>query len=133
MSSNANQYLAALNQLKGKSLGDGVNKKGEAYRRNVNFQPGYEQLLQIVGGLQKKVDRINQCITLEGAQEYASKRKNWSAHEADITGPNGKPDGIKEVFVCDAKGNLKVINGMGLSKTDYPYRKAYRTVNKTKE
>ena len=41
-------------------------------------------------------------MTLEGAKEYATKKgKNWSAHEEDITGPDGKPDGINEVFVCE--------------------------------
>ena len=122
------------NNLKGRKLNDGTNKKGEKYARSMNFQPGYGDLLHIIAGLQKKVDRINQCVTLEGAKEYAaSKGKNWSAHEEDITGSDGKPDGIKEVFVCDNKGNLKVINGYALSKTDYPYRKAYRTENNTKD
>jgi hypothetical protein len=118
---------SALDSYAGTDVGNGTNKKNETYSRKLKYQQGYNELAHIVAGLQKDIKKINQCITLNGAQEYASKHKNWTAHEADIIGPHGKPDGIKEVFVCDADGNLKVINGMGLSKTSYPYRKAYRT------
>ena len=98
------------NNLKGRKLNDGTNKKGEKYARSMNFQPGYGDLLHIIAGLQKKVDRINQCVTLEGAKEYAaSKGKNWSAHEEDITGSDGKPDGIKEVFECENKEDFSEI------------------------
>ena len=125
----------------GKPLNAGTDRRNQVYNRNVGFQPGYDDLVNIIAGLQKDVKKINQCITLQGAQEYVNAvdkagkriRNNWSAHEEDITGPNGKPDGIKEVFVCDAKGNLKVINGYGLGKTKYPIRKAYRTKYPTKE
>ena len=122
----------------GNELPEGINAKGKAYTRTLSFQPGYDDLVNIVAGLQKDVKRINQAITLEGAQAYVDAvdrsgkkiRKNWTAHEEDITGPNGKPDGIKEVFVTDAKGNLKIINGYTLGKTTYPLRKAYRTAIK---
>ena len=122
-----------ITNLLNRDLGKGKNKKNEEYDRKFSLQPGYDELIHIVAGLQKDVKKINQCITLDGAKEYASKRKNWTAHEEDITGPHGKPDGINEVFVCDAKGNLKVINGVGLEKSQYPYRKAYRTMKPTKD
>ena len=93
-----------------------------------------ESLVNIVAGLQKDVKRINEAITLAGAQEYAAKHgSNWTAHEVDITGPEGRPDGIKEVFITDGSGNVKVINGYGLSKTTYPQRKLYRTVYPTRD
>lgn len=115
-------------------LPGGTNKKGQAYDRRVGYGPGMKELVQVVAGLQKDVKRLNNCLTLEGATAYAAKQgRNWSAHEADITGPNGKPDGINEVFVTDGKGNVKVINGYELTKTTYPIRKLYRTVYKTKE
>lgn len=105
-----------------------------AYDRHIDFQPGMEGLVNIVAGLQKDVKRINEAITLAGAQQYAAKHgRNWSAHEEDITGPDGRPDGIKEVFVTDGSGNVKVINGYGLSKTTYPQRKLYRTVYPTRD
>jgi len=119
--------------LRGRPLAKGTNKKGQVYDRNLNFEKGYAELMSIVAELQKDVKRINQAITLEGAQEYASKRKNWEAFEEDITGPDGKPDGIPEVIVTDAKGNVKIINGMTLAKSKYPIRKAYRTMYKTPE
>ena len=107
-------------------LQQGINKKGETYDRKIEFPPGMAELVNIVAGLQKDVKRINKAFTLEGAKEYAKKKgRNWTAHEEDITGPNGKPDGIKEVFVTDGKGNVKVINGYGLGKTSYPLKKLY--------
>ena len=125
--------------MTGNKLPDGTDAEGKAYTRNLSFQPGYGELVNIVAGLQKDVKRINQAITLEGAQAYVDAvdkygkkiRKNWTAHEEDITGPNGHPDGVKEVFVTDAKGNLRIINGYTLGKTTYPIRKAYRTLFNT--
>ena len=50
------EKIATLNnQIKSRRLPDGVNKKGESYTRNRNFQPGYEQLVQVIARLQKKV------------------------------------------------------------------------------
>lgn len=112
--------------LAGQSLPKGKDKHDKEYARSVQFKDGYSELARIVAGLGKEVKRINQCLTLQGAQQYVSKKKNWTAHEADITGKNGIPDGVKEVFVCDSKGNLKIINGYGLEKSEYPWRKAYR-------
>ena len=134
-------YRYVSHGMAGKPLKTGTDKNGQVYNRNLGFQPGYDDLVNIVAGLQKDVKKINQCITLEGAQAYVDAvdkngdpiRKNWQAIEADITGPNGKPDGINEVFVTDAKGNLKIINGYTLGKSTYPVRKAYRTAFKTKD
>ena len=132
-SGNDFEDIGDISALGGRPITQGTTKKGVMYNRNINFGPGYEELARIVAGLGKDVKRINQCLTKAGAIEYASKRRNWTAHEADITGANGKPDGIKEVFVCDGTGNVKVINGVGLTKTTYPTRKAYRTLYTTKE
>ena len=126
-------YDQFVKELRGHDLTGGKDKEGKYYQRKVEFAPGYEELARVVAGLGKEIKRINQCLTLEGAKEYASKRKNWSADEADITGPNGIPDGIKEVYVADSKGRVKVINGYGLAKSQYPVRKAYRTLYPKKE
>ena len=130
--------MNTLNRLKSIQLPQGTRTSRQGiqtpYNRSVQLQPGMDDLVDIVAGLQKDVKRINEALTLKGAREYARKHgSNWSAHEEDITGPNGKPDGIKEVFVCDSKGNVKVINGYGLSKTSYPLRKLYRTMAPTKD
>ena len=119
--------------FKVKQTNQGTNSKGTQYNRNIDFEDGYAELAKIVAGLGKEVKRINQCLTKAGAIEYARKRMNWTAHEADITGPNGEPDGVKEVFVCDADGKVKVINGVGLAKSTFPLRKAYFTMHETKE
>ncbi len=114
-------------------LPPGTDKKGRQFDRHIGYEPGMRDLVEIVAGLQKDVKRINKCLTLEGAKNFIKDKKNWGAYEEDITGPNGKPDGIKEVFVTDSKGRVKVINGYELGKTTYPIRKAYYTTLPTKE
>ena len=130
-----------IHDLKGQSIGQGRNTRTrETYDRRVNFQPGYDELARIVAGLGREVSQIKDAVTLRGAREYVNKvdkegnliRKNWSAHEADITGPSGTPDGIPEVFITDSKGNVKIINGFTLKKSKYPQRKAYRIFRPTK-
>ena len=118
-------------KIRSVQLNQGRTKRGEAYDRQIQFKPGMEELVNIVAGLQKDVKRINKAITLQGAKDYVKNKPNWTAHEEDITGPNGKPDGIKEVFIADSKGNVKAINGYTLGKSDYPMRKLYRTVYPT--
>lgn len=97
------------------------------YPREIRTSPEMKNLIQVVAGLQKDVKRINSCITKNDAEAWLKKNKKhqWQAHEADIIGPNGVPDGINEVFVTDANGNIRVINGYGLSKSKYPERKIY--------
>ena len=101
-------------------------KKKENVDRTIHAQPGMAELVNIVAGLQKDVRRINKCLTLEGAQEYVKDRAGWNAFEEDITGPDGHPDGIPEVLVTDAYGNIKVINGYGLRKGTYTQRKLFQ-------
>ena len=110
----------------------GTDKTGRTFELHIGYDPGMKELVQIVAGLQIDVKRINKCLTLEVAQNYIKGKKNWGAYEEDITGPNGKPDGIKEVFVTNAQGNVKVINGYELGKTDYPTCKAYYSTFPTK-
>ena len=115
-------------------LKQGTRKNGSTYNRNPQAINGMSELVNIVAGLQKDVKRINKCLTLAGAQEYAAKKgQNWEASELDFTGPNGKPDGINEVIVTDSKGNIRVINGYALEKTTFPKRKLYRTLYPTVE
>ena len=119
--------------LRNRPLKQGKDKADKPYPRKINFPPGYSELANVVAGLHKDVKRINQCLTLAGAKKYADKRKNWQAFEEDITGPHGKPDGIEEVLVTDAHGNVRVVNGMTLRKSVYPWRKLYQTAYPTKE
>ena len=115
--------------------GDNRRKITKRYRREPQAHGGMKELVDIVAGLQKDVKRINKCLTLDGAKDYIAKnkKKNWQASELDFTGPNGKPDGINEVIVTDANGNIRIINGYTLAKSTYPQRKLYRTIYPTKE
>ena len=102
----------------------------------IGFNPGYLELLDLVAGLQKDARRIQDCVTKAGAEEWLkkTKRKDWTVYEEDITGSvRGQPDGIKEVLVCDKKGNLRVVNGWTIKKSDFPTRRAYRTAYTTQE
>ncbi len=104
-------------------------KTGKKYDRSVSVAPDMYNLINVVAGMQKDIKRINSCITKDGADAWIAKtnKKNWSSHEEDIIGPNGRPDGINEVFVTDANGNIRVINGYGLAQSQYPQRKTFYT------
>ena len=58
-------------------LSQGRNKRGQVYNRQIQFQPGMEELVKVVAGLQKDVKRINNAITLQGAQNYIQNKPNW--------------------------------------------------------
>ena len=108
----------------------GYDAENKRYDRKLQVRNGMNELMTIVAGLQKEVKRLNNCLTLPDAKKWIerNKKKNWQAHEMDITGPDGRPDGIPEVFITDGHGNMKVINGWTLSKSHYPERKFYRSV-----
>ena len=112
-----------------------VSEESKKLPERFNYRPGYDELLHLVAGLQKDVKRIQDCVTLEGANDWIKryKKNGWTVYEDDITGPKGVPDGIKEIFVVDKKGNLRIVNGWALKKSDFPLRKAYRLENKTKD
>jgi hypothetical protein len=105
------------------------------------YGPGMEQLTDIVAGMYKDIKQIKKATTYDGAQELVDSHnkyiqdphKYWKAHELDITGAGGKPDGIEEVFATDGKGNIKIINGFTLAKSHYPQRKAFYTKYPTPE
>ena len=111
----------------GRKLDPGTDIHGNQYTRHLDYEPGAEELLKIVGGLQRGVKQVNGTQTLQGAKNWIArnKKKNWFASEGDITGPGGVPDGIPEVYITDRDGNLKVINGYALADSTYPWKKAY--------
>ena len=121
------QY-AEIDTISGFPAPDGVKGPNNTpFPRRINFNYGGRELTRIVAGLQKGVRQINGTQTKAGAIDWINRnhKKNWTAHEADITGANNKPDGIDEVFVLDGKGNLKIINGYALGPSHYGWRKAY--------
>ena len=109
--------------------GYGEDSKGNKYQRYFDYGPGGQELMYLAAGLRKDLRRIPGTQTKAGAQAWIAKnkKKNWSALEEDFTGPENKPDGIKEVVITDAKGRVKVVNGYALKNSDYPWRKAYYT------
>ncbi len=118
------------------ALPQGMDRKGHPYDRLIQYKDnsGTRELVNIVAKLQKDFKRFNQCITLAGAQQYArSKGDNWGAFAADVTGPGDKKDGIDEVFVTDGKGAIRIVNGIGLRKSDYPLKQAYYTEFPTRD
>ena len=119
------QYERAFYNLRGRALTDGM-KDGKSYTRKLEFGPGAQELTRIVACLGRGVKKLNGTQTLLGAQRWIAKYKpeqNWEAFEDDITGPNGKPDGLKEIVICDAKDNVRVVNGYTLCGSDYQWRK----------
>ena len=115
--------------------GYGEDRFGTKYQQYLDYDPGAKELMYIAGGLRKDFRRIPGTQTLAGANAWISKnkKKNWRAFEEDITGPELHPDGIKEVFITDSKGKVKVVNGYTLKKSDYPWRKTYYETYTTPE
>lgn len=80
--------------------------------------------------MQNDIKRLNGTLAPQVAK--ASKQKNRTANEADITGRNRKPDGIKEVFTTYGKGNMKSINEFGLTKGTYHSRRKGHSLSQFK-
>ena len=120
----------AYRDIRGKPLGEKYKIGDQEYQRKLDFGPGAQELTRIVAGLGRGVKKVNGTQTLDGAKAWIAKNKAdqyWEAYEEDITGPHGKPDGVKEIIVCDKKGNVRIVNGYTLCGSDYPWRKAYYT------
>ena len=119
----------AVKNWRGVPLTPGTNKRdGTPYKRYAEYGPGGQELLTIVAGLNKGIRQINGTQTYNGAWDWINKYhadKNWEARKEDITGPNGKPDGMDEVVIYDSKGRVKVVNGYTLTGSDYPWKAAY--------
>ena len=135
----AHQYQVSawknIAKMRNKPLSDGTDREGKTYSRKLNYQPGYFDMAHIVAGLGKTIKPLAAGRTLAEAEAYVNAkdrrgrpiRPNWEAFEMDITGPNGKPDGLNEILITDSKGNLKAVNGYTLKKNDYGWKRAYQT------
>jgi hypothetical protein len=94
-------------------------------------EQAFQELQHIVAGLQKDVKLVAKLSSKKAADKVIETKqvkkqwKGWSAVEADLTGPSGKPDGIPEVYVRDGENHVQYINGFTLRKTRQPQRKAY--------
>ena len=95
-------------------------KKGVS---NMN-QSAMGSLINIVGTANHKKDikQIAKTQSVRGAQEWIAKnnKENWTAVEEDVDN-----DGISDVLVKDANGNLVIVNGYTLKPSTYPYRKLF--------
>ena len=99
----------------------------------IQASPYMDKLIGIVGSNQLAPKYYPDTVTLSGAGAYAGKRAGWKAHEGDITGADGRPDGVNEVYITDNNGNIRILNGWGLKDSDYGLRKAYRNKYATPE
>ena len=87
-------------------------------------QSAMNSLINIVGTATHKKDikQIAKTQSVRGAQEWIKKNKKagWIAEEEDVD-----KDGISDVLVKDANGNLVIVNGYTLKPSTYPYRKLF--------
>ena len=121
-------YYKQIAAKRGMPLKPGTNlKTQEPYERRFRFGDGGEELMRIVAGLQRGVHQINGTQTVNDANDWLTRNKkdNWEVIQGDFTGPNGIPDGIPEVIVTDAKGNVRIVNGYALGPSSYGWRRAY--------
>ena len=85
-----------------------------------------ESLKNIVStsGLRHDIKRVHNTESLRGATKWAKKhttsKRHYTAAGEDIDG-----DGIEDVLVRDTDGNLVIVNGYTVRKSDYPYRQMY--------
>ena len=100
-----------------------TKKKRKKGVSNMN-QPAMRSLLNIVGTANHKKDikQIAKTQSVRGAQEWITKnnKQGWTAAEEDVDN-----DGISDVLVKDANGNLVIVNGYTLKPSTYPYRKLF--------
>ena len=93
-----------------------------------NKSKAMRHLAQLVGtssrAYRKDIKRIRKAETLNGAREWANKhstsKRKYKAKEEDVD-----HDGIKDVLVRTADGELVIVNGYTVRKSDYPYRQAF--------
>ena len=84
------------------------------------------QLKNIVGtsGLRQDIKRVRKAESLRGATKWAQKhsteKTQYTAKEEDIDG-----DGIQDVLVKTQNGDLVIVNGYTVRKSDYPYRRMF--------
>ena len=107
------------------------NGWGKETKVKIDASPQMQNLIDIVADYQMSPKYHPNLLTIKEAEAYASQRPGWGAFEKDITGPQGRPDGVDEVFITDSNGNIKVINGWGLKDSDYGLRKVYRQTYNT--
>ena len=124
-----NPYYAQIAYHSGMPLRGYTDPKdpNKTIERRLHYGDGAEELMRIVAGLQKGVRQVNGTQTWRGAQDWITRnrKEHWEAIEADFTGPQGRPDGIPEVVVTDAKGNVRIVNGYALGPSSYGWRRAY--------
>ena len=118
-----------INDIGGTEIGEAQNKDGLWYKQHLDYGPGGRELAYLAGGIRKKFRNIPGTETLAGANAWlkttGKDAQNWRAFEADITGKDDYPDGLKEILITDGKGRLKVVNGYALKSNDFPWRAAY--------
>jgi len=91
-----------------------------------------DQLKNIVGtsGLRQDIKRVRKAESLRGATKWAQKhstsKTQYNAREEDIDG-----DGIQDVLVETQDGNLVIVNGYTVRKSDYPYRQMFGELPKS--
>lgn len=101
-----------------------TNKKREKGVSSKN-PTAMNHLYQIVGtsNLKQDIKRIKGAQTLEGANKWITSNKKEGLYRAVAEDIDN--DGINDILIRDVKGNLVVVNGYTVRKSDYPYRQMF--------
>jgi len=97
-----------------------------------NRRRAMESLKNIVStsGLRHDIKRVHNTDSLKGATKWAKKhttsKRQYTAAGEDIDG-----DGIQDVLVRDTDGNLVIVNGYTVRKSDYPHRQMFASLPKS--
>lgn len=118
------QYQKMYKDL-GVDLSQEVARKRRGRGKTSKNKAAMDHLLQIVGtsNLKQDIKRIKGAQTLAGAQRWITTNKKdgvYTAMEEDVD-----KDGINDILIKDVNGNLVVVNGYTVRKSDYPYRQKF--------
>ena len=101
-----------------------AGKRPAYFKRGLRISKKKRPLAEIAGenmelGFNKK------WSTFEGAKRAFRNSPNTEVIYADLFGPGGRPDGIKDVSIWDPSGDLKAVNGYYMRKARAPKYQYY--------
>ena len=129
---NAGAYVAPHKGMEWKDYGINMDKvqlrpKRKLQKGETNTVQIYNKLIDIILNAKKDIERVNSCMTLEGATKYANNHDLYMP--TDVKGNSTKTDinndGVDEIVLFNRKGQPVIINGYKIGQSDFPFRNEY--------
>ena len=129
---NAGAYVPPHEGMQWKDYGIDMEKvklrpKRKLQKGETNTVQIYNKLIDIILNAKKDIERVNSCMTLEGATKYANNHDLYMP--TDVNGNSQKTDinndGVDEIVLFNRKGQPVIINGYKIGQSDFPFRNEY--------